>query len=292
MNTYAQNMREDARSPASAYIQFMTGRGREGYRTYAFVESEDDKVFYQLALTEYSHICYLGCGGKDGVFSVFNKLSADSQVDGNLFFVDRDTERPPFRFPEVLRTEAYSWESYACDPTYVGWLLQRKLRPNLTENEQVFVESQWSETLESSRGIFSKHTALCRTALVLNESLGMSEIKLWDRYVHFEGRIVPDANDSDWHSDKLEMAVSKGEDAHRIRRRELYFYNQPTQMVTQGKLLFNFLRKFVENVKITMNRSSTENLNSARAWIEFMPYTNSSLQFIRSYAVSRIGDPL
>lgn len=291
MNTYAEDMRENAQSSASAYIQFITGRDREGYRSYAFVEDEDDKTLYQLALTDYNHICYLGCGGKDGVFSVFQKLSIDHQSDGHLFFVDRDTERNPFRFPEILRTDTYSWESHACDPNYVGWLLQRKLEPNLTEYEQRLVESKWSETIEKSRGIFAKHTALCRTASVLNASLGMSEVKLWDYYVEFDGAITPDGRSEDWYLAKVELAVSLGEQLCKIKRRELYFYNQPVQKVTKGKLLFNVLRKFIESFTKITGRRYPANLNSARTWIDFMPYNHSSLQYIRSYAHSRIGAP-
>lgn len=71
MTGYAERLRASTNTWSAAYIAFETGYLREQYRAYAFVEDEDDKVFYQLALTKYEDIRYLGCGGRNAVLSIY-----------------------------------------------------------------------------------------------------------------------------------------------------------------------------------------------------------------------------
>ena len=54
MSSYAGALRSSVNTWAAAYLRFETGRLRESFDAYAFVEDDDDKVFYQLALREFT----------------------------------------------------------------------------------------------------------------------------------------------------------------------------------------------------------------------------------------------
>ena len=107
--SFVTELRNAVKSETSAYLQFITGKGREGFSAYAFVEDDDDSIFYQHVLPHFENVAFLGCGGKEGVLAIFSKLADDGDADGNLFFVDRDVEQDETRGGDaVLRTSGYS----------------------------------------------------------------------------------------------------------------------------------------------------------------------------------------
>ena len=270
-------------------MQFVTGRQREGYRAYAFVEDDDDKSFYQLALTQYQCICYLGCGGKSGVMAIYEKLHEDNLANTNLFFVDRDTESLPFVHPQgVHRTQFYSWESYVCQAEYVAWYLQRKIEPNLSPQETATLMRKWTDTIENFRESLARHVALCRTALVIEESLGMSELILTKGCSGHELTIRPGGGTEDWYKQKLEIAIEYGVTQTDVERRVSIFLSLDIGKFSRGKTIFMILREFVSNYLRESGRRFRGSYNSAKQWLDGMPWTWQDLDPIRTYATNRM----
>jgi hypothetical protein len=142
-------------------MQFVTGRGREGFVAYAFVEDNDDVEYYQHALTSFSHISYIRCGGKNNVLSVFKKLNGEGLVDGQLFFVDRDCELEPFEHErEVYRTPGYSWESSLLHDDAIVAYLPKRIRPSMTSDEMSSLLFSWNKTLERFEPLVRMHSAM------------------------------------------------------------------------------------------------------------------------------------
>lgn len=85
MTDYASRLRAATNTWSVAYLSFQTGHLREEYRAYVFVEDEDDMTFYQVALTAYDDLRYLGCGGRSGVLALYKKLFSEDKSSGCLF---------------------------------------------------------------------------------------------------------------------------------------------------------------------------------------------------------------
>ena len=289
MSSYAAGLREAVNSWAAAYLQFETGRHREGYRSYAFVEDDDDKSFYQLALTQFDAICYLGCGGKSGVLALFNKLAEEGKANGQLFFVDRDTERQPFvHAQEVLRTTGYSWESHVCGAAFVGWFLQRRAEPNLSPNDVDRVVQGWNATLQAFKPVLDRHTALCRTAAALQTSLGMSRVVFTSDAEQADLGLKPGPKAFLWQRGKVDLAIKQGASEEDLVRREMRYQEEEVLFSARGKALFMLLRTFVVATLNALERRSRGEMNSAKVWIEAMPWTESSLDYVRDYARRRL----
>ena len=292
MSSYAAELREEASSWASAFMQFETGRAREGFRAYAFVEDDDDKSFYQVALTPYDNVCFLGCGGKTGVLAVYNKLQLSGLHSAHMFFVDRDTELEPFEHgDDVLRTASYSWESHVCETDYVGWYLQRKVEPNLSLDEKAAAERAWKDTVSAFKAQLDRQASLCQTALILGESLGVSEIVFWRDAVRNGSVLSPGPSASEWHKDVVSKAIEYGASLQEINDRERFFSTQDTFQVARGKALFALLRGFVAALQQYLGRTVRGEWNSPRVWIDAMPWTDHRLEYVREYAYTRIGAP-
>ncbi len=56
----------------------------------------------------------------------------------------------------------------------------------------------------------------------------------------------------------------------------------------RGKALFMLLRTFVVATLNALERRSRGEMNSAKVWIEAMPWTESSLDYVRDYARRRL----
>ncbi|MBX3573917.1 MAG: DUF4435 domain-containing protein [Mesorhizobium sp.] len=291
MTGYAERLRASTNTWSAAYIAFETGYLREQYRAYAFVEDEDDKVFYQLALTKYEDIRYLGCGGRNAVLSIYKKLEEEGKSQRALFFIDRDTELEPFDFQqEVLRTSLYSWESYVCQPDFVGWFLQRRTNPNLTSQEREEIVTGWNGTVAAFHDVLAAHTALCRTAFLLNRSLGVSEV-VGARNATLSGIVLAPADDDpdSWFSSAVGLAIGHGAKKAEIFERIQYYSNTSLFATSQGKFLFSILRRFVHLSIRRLGNAMQGEFNSPKHWLAELPWNHYSLDYIRDYATARIG---
>src|SRR3569833_951890 len=156
--TYKEDLVANTKSDASAYMQFISGRKREGFRSYAFVEDDDDMVFFKHALHEEDSIGYLSCGGKENVLKVYRKLSSDGLSDHLLFFVDRDTESKPYEYGnDVCRTELYSWENYVLQPIACSRIISRRFRPTLTVAQQKKTKKNKTKTKNHKHKVLVLH---------------------------------------------------------------------------------------------------------------------------------------
>ena len=72
--SFLSTLKDSAASPKAAFLQFITTKDPDDYSTFAFVEDDDDIEFYQHVLVSFDPIAYFGCGGKGGVFEVYQYL--------------------------------------------------------------------------------------------------------------------------------------------------------------------------------------------------------------------------
>lgn len=290
MSSFAKGMVAETKTWSSAYLQYITGSGREGFTCYAFVEDNDDILFYQHVLTNIPNVSYIGCGGKTGVVTLFRKLHAESIDSNNLFFVDKDTEDTPFEFnDEILRTRFYSWESHVCQPSFVKWVLQRKMTPSLTPTQTKTVEKNWLSTVKSFADILSWHTALLSTAARLDASLGISDVSVV-RYVENQsGCVTPSEAALNWLNSKLDFALSLGVTLREIETlRDRYLHGFPLYEA-QGKVLFTILKKFIAETARSLNREYIGEYSSPKHLASAMRWDAPATDYIREYAEARLA---
>ena len=119
--SFVEKLRE-ARSSSSAILQeFWTNYDPNLPRVHAFVEGDDDQVFYRIVLqarTANTQRLYIyRCQGKERVYEVFRKITDRlPSCKGILFFVDKDLDdiigRPWPTDPRIFVTDVYSVENY------------------------------------------------------------------------------------------------------------------------------------------------------------------------------------
>ncbi|MGW8190842.1 DUF4435 domain-containing protein [Sphingomonas hankookensis] len=280
---------ESTSSWSASYVEYVTGKDREGFAAYAFIEDDDDQIFYQHALRAYDSICYLGCGGKSGVLAVYEKLTEENIADGQLFFVDRDTDIEPFTcWPNVNRTKWYSWESHLVRPEIVAWLLPRRLTPTPAPLVASRIARGWLSTIENYKFVLAKHTALLRTANVLDQSIGMDSVQVVHPSLRVGDTVSPADNAPLWFDEKVSVLQGMGVSAEDIeRRRSRYATGRPLDQA-KGKLLFQILRSFVSHIICTLDATLIGEFNSARAVVSLVPWDHTDLDYIREYTIRRL----
>lgn len=281
---------DEAQSESSAYVQFVTGRGREGFDAYAFVEDSDDIIFYQHILHDLNNISYIGCGGKNGVFSLFKKTKGEGISDGQLFFVDRDTEVLPFEHgDEVQRTEFYSWESHLCQPSSVVRFLQRRLEPSLSKVHCDLVHDSWLATVGNFTEYFAVHTALVECSARLNPSLGMKKVSLVRECTADNGVVLPNVDVIlPILEEKRAIAVARGACPIELGGRIERFREADVLATSRGKQIFALFREFCDaTVKRLGRKLNTDANNISLVLAAFSPM-DDSVAYIRRYALGRI----
>lgn len=288
---YATSLFEETESETSAYMQFVTGKGREGFAAYAFVEDNDDIVFYQHALTDLENVSFIGCGGKNGVLSVYRKTSSEGLADGQLFFVDRDTEDDPFEAEqEVLRTAQYSWENQLCQSHVVKRFLQRKVSPSLTRSECNEVEQAWSKTIANFKHSLALHTALVKVSSELKPTLEMRKVGVVKDAFTQDLEVLPaEQKVLETLSEKKDAAISRGVNPKRITEIFETYFQSDLLKTAKGKTVYSVFKLFSKNVSAYYNRGMIADVNNTISVLSAMPANSPDLQYIRDYAQRRIG---
>lgn len=290
MSEFAKGLVEASKSWASAYIQFSTGAGREEFTCYAFVEDDDDVVFYQHVLSNIPNIRYVGCGGKSGVLKLFEKMQHDTMDIGHLFFVDRDSELEPFKYnDEVLRTAFYSWENHVCQPSIVRWILQRRLSPNLGVSQAKLVEQKWIESVRDFSEAFACHSALLKMASKLNLSFDMHKVSLVRETTLSEGIVKPSVSTLSWFDEKVRFAESCGGNLEDIESWVTFYKQSDAFTFSQGKALFSILKKFVPAVAAHIGCSFLGEHSSPKHLLALTRWDDKSTNYIRQYAEQRLA---
>ncbi|USU03888.1 DUF4435 domain-containing protein [Sphingomonadaceae bacterium OTU29LAMAA1] len=288
---FKENLIATTKSDASAYMQFISGHMREGFSTYAFVEDDDDMVFYQHALHEQDAIGYLSCGGKENVINVYKRLQKDGLAGRLLFFVDRDTEQTPFEFSdEVCRTELYSWESYVFQEDALSRIASRRFRPSLTASQRNEVAEAWRQTVERYRDVLCLHTALTRAAKSNNVSLGMRHVVL-ARDAQSEGMIAAPAESVKQEVvGKIQHAVSLGIKETDIDKFQSFYKEADLLHASRGKSLFQIFRLFLSTVEKFLGRKFYGDYNSPLILLASLPNAYAPFDFIRIYVDRRLSE--
>lgn len=122
-----------ARTGATPILhEFLTNYDPELPRIHAFVEGDDDVVFYKTVLQARvkgkRRVYTYRCGGKERVYEAFRQVVARfSKCRGTLFFVDKDLDdilgRPWPTDPRIFVTDVYSVENYVVSPSALAILL-------------------------------------------------------------------------------------------------------------------------------------------------------------------------
>ena len=287
--TFARELRQSAKTAASAYLQFVTGRGREGFISNAFVEDDDDIAFYQHALSNIPDICYLGCGGKHNVREVYLKTHSEGTDIGNLFLVDRDTEDEPFEHPPVFRTSGYSWESHACDPRLVKRFIKRKSHPSFPVIVANRIEQQWTETSEHFAELLNRQLNIIRLSATINRRFGSSKVLLGEGAVIIDDVLRP----SDLPALKLESILKEIIDTKVgqsvIDAALSNDLRSEILMRAHGKSLFRVLRSFLAKTFANLGRICRTDYNSAMHIIIDAPWDDEGFDYIRAYASNRLS---
>lgn len=291
MSSYADQMIEATNSWAAAYLQFVTGRDREGFSAYAFVEDNDDMIFFQHALTCYDNISYLGCGGKAGVTAVYDKLKGDPARGRQMFFVDRDTEQEPFDREDILRTRGYSWESHLCPPHIVNSFLQRRCTPNLSMEQRVISTRKWCDTVHNFRNILEEQLMLLCAANRASTSLGMSSINFLKDCISEDGTLKPSITNEVAFQSAYKIVVKNNIDLRSIDDYKEMCNGEEIFWKARGKTLTNILRRFLPECAQALGRTIVGEYQSARQLCLTIAWNHEDFTYIREYALGRIGHP-
>lgn len=290
MSNFAEELMDEAQSESSAYVQFVTGRGREGFDAYAFVEDSDDIIFYQHILHDLNNISYIGCGGKNGVMSLFKKTKSEGISDGQLFFVDRDTEPLPFEYSdEVQRTKFYSWESHLCQPSAVVRFLQRRIEPSLSKTHCDMVHNLWLETVAKFAEYFAIHTALVEFSAKLTPSLGMKKVSLVRNCVADNGVVLPNVGVIlPILDEKRAIAVTRGACPIELGERIERFKEADVLATSRGKQVFGLFREFCDATAKRLGRKLNTDANNISLVLAAFSPMDDGVAYIRRYALGRV----
>jgi hypothetical protein len=119
--TFANILREARTSRAAVLHAFWTQYDPRKERVHAFVEGQDDEVFYRRFLEDYisarSRLYFYRCEGKQRVYEAYAQITQRyADIRSVLFFVDKDLDDvlglPWPTDPRVFVTDVYSIENY------------------------------------------------------------------------------------------------------------------------------------------------------------------------------------
>ncbi|RIV88685.1 DUF4435 domain-containing protein [Aurantiacibacter xanthus] len=286
--TFIDQLRESTNSKHAAYLAFISGRQREGYNFYAFVEDQDDVEFYQHALPNDLDIYYLTCGGKSEIFSIHKKISSDGLLGECLFFCDRDTEQMPFKFEhEIFRTKYYSWESYCLIDDILELVACRKINPMLSNNEYKKFSDSWQNTKEQFCALMAEQIAIIVLEQSIHARIGASNwIPIIDAR-NVDGVIFPSDRAKNNLAEIRENLVSEGVDFALLD----YIANQHTSSdkfpIWRGKTAFQILKKFTKDFIKDIGRIALIDFNSPISFIKAAPSTSHHFEDIRDYVKRR-----
>ena len=288
--SFKDSLIESTKSDASAYMQFISGYKREGFHTYAFVEDDDDMVFYQYTSQHIDRICYLSCGGKENVLKVFRKLASDNLSDGLLFFVDRDTEQLPFEADDdICRTTLYSWENYVCQPRALSTIVSKRFRPSLTPREQEWAKAGWVSTITNFAPEIQLHTSLTHVAKINGCSFGMREVALTKDVIFGDDNISPALGVRDTLEAKERMAISIGVDSDEITRTKEFYCDCDLLTFARGKSLFHILRSYLVFLENKFTKKFYGQYSSPLLLLNCIPAGDEMFNFVREYVAKRLG---
>ena len=288
--SFRDTLTASVKTDASAYMQYISGKDREGFASYAFVEDDDDMAFYQHAAPHVEGICYLSCGGKENVLKVYRKLVSSIGVDGLLFFIDRDTEEEPFEGdPDIFRTEFYSWESYVCQKDAVTKIVDRRFRPSLDAKERKEILVGWQKTIDNFAVPIKWHVSLAHVSKQTGVSLGTREVAL-ARNCHKDGNQL-------YPADEVEIDLQAKHDAalryevqvELLSEKRAVYENADPLRVGRGKNVFQILKAFLASVESRTQKKFFGDYGSALAILLCLPNDLALFEKIRSYYNKRLG---
>ena len=287
--SYAAHLVKSAEGVYSAYLQYITGKGREGFVSYAFVEDEDDILFYQHALSNIPDICYFGCGGKNNVLKIFEKLASEKKSDGNLFFVDRDTEDAPFKHDlQILRTNGYSWENHLIQRSVVRFFVQKKLIPNPSPSEANEIAINWEKTVTQFSTLLAKQFGLMRISNMTHSSSGASEVVLCMGSTMNGGVLNPAETVEEKLAEIENCLVAKGHDPSEIANGVNRSTSEGLISAGRGKSLFQIFRSFLSHHLKILGCTCMVDRN-AIAVLGTIAWNDPALDYVRDYAEGRLG---
>lgn len=135
--TFIDLLRQARSSTAATFHEFLTQYDPNRPRAYAFVEGQDDAVFYRKFLQEKvpteCRILFYRCDGKERVYQCFEAITSRiPNARGVVFFVDKDLDdilgTPWPTDPRIFVTETYSIENYLVDARVLEAFCLRTLR--------------------------------------------------------------------------------------------------------------------------------------------------------------------
>jgi hypothetical protein len=288
VSEFAANLRAESATWSSAYLQFVTGIKSEGFDSYAFVEDDPDKDFYQHVLSTDCTISYISCGGKSGVITLFRKLEMEGLADGHLFFVDQDTEDQPGEHSgSICRTDGYSWESHFCTREAVELFLGKRMERSLPPRTISSLGARWLATIDAFADVLAWHTALCRGALLRNCSLELGRVPIAKDSQFRDGIIHPCPKNSAWVDDRVAAAEDEEILIEDTKRRFERYRAVDLAYKSRGKTVFQILSAFLVEVIRDIGVGIRGEFNSAIHWLRSIPSGLGAFDYIRAYAQSR-----
>lgn len=275
-------------SAYSAYLSYITGKDREGFRFFAFVEDDADIFFYQHVLSHDCDIKFVSCGGKTNVFSVFHRLQAEAMLDHALFFVDKDLEQRPF--PEeklILRTTGYSWESHCVSLECVERILGRRMLPMASFTVVNDWLEAWKQTLENFRILLAQQIAAISFAHSRGNEAGVSELVFTKNFYSDEYIVAPHADCVEEMETALTDMIGSDDDRETlsfvireaVENREFADY--------RGKNLYHVFKAFIANLLRNIPQTCGLDYASPAAAILILPFTSPQLKYIHDYVAQR-----
>lgn len=288
MSEFVLLMRSSVSSAASAYIQFANDYVRKEYTTFIFVEDWPDVIAYQHIL-ELEGASFLGCGGKDGVFKLFGKLSNEGRAVGQCFIVDRDIEdRAQGAEQEVLRTEGYSWKNHLVESSATLRIAQRRSQPNLSMQESEGVVCSWERSISAFERLLALHGALLRVKKPAGLDLDLHTFPVTHSSTLVEGILTPGLGAESWIESKLAEFLERGGSEADVQQISENLASQPIVKWARGKTIFSLWRRFI-TLKFGELGCRFLGEISATGVVLMLPQSNPSWKYIQDYVRDRVA---
>jgi hypothetical protein len=289
MSKFAEELIAATNSAASAYIQFATDHSSGSYDFFVFVEDTPDIIIYQHVIQRIG-ASFLPCGGKDGVFSVFQKLVQEGRADGQCFITDRDVEDFGELLPTaIFRTKGYSWENHVCERDATIRTVQLKSRPNFTLQEAHGIADSWEATVQNFDELLRTHLGLLRLNSIKSLELDLASFPICLDAKFENGRLFPGDTASNWLKQKLVAAEIQGITKADIQ--DAIGVNKHISLMRQarGKTLFTLWKRFIASAFSEFGKKGLGDLKSALSVIQSFPWDWPDFNYIRAYVDTRVG---
>jgi hypothetical protein len=288
MSSFAGSLVHAASSAASAYLQFIQEAPTGEFVGFIFVEDKPDISVYRHFIEAGKKVTFYPCGGKGGVLTAYEKLSADNLLSNTCFIVDKDFEEAPYAHEDVLRTSMYSWESHVCESDAVRYISDRKCHPAWMDKPLTDLTANWEKSLEKFRAVFAQHTALLKTGELVGGEFGLSKIPILKGSSFIDGVLIPGEDVQIWLNEMSDSLIEAGVGAAEIGEITTALYAEPTLIVARGKTLLGVLRRFLQLSYELHGKEFLGDIGDAVRLVETLPPDWASLDYVKGYITERI----